>query len=83
MQFTGRSGSPSWKLRNIGFDHDVIDISRAAYCNGRPAPQSLKFITIINGDTIPPPFANTIWVVFFEGDEFASLVMVDGILEGR
>ena len=65
------------------FDHDDIDRPRTAYCIGRPAPQSLKLMTIINGEIILPPFANTIWTVFFESDDFASLVIADGIPEGR
>ena len=80
-QFTGRSGALAWTLGKIIFGHDVIDIFKVAYCNSRPAPQSLKLITIINDDTISPPFAKTMWTIFFESDKFSSLVMVDGITE--
>ena len=82
-QLTGGSGAPAWTLSKVGFDHDGMYRSRAAYCNGRLTPQSLKMVTIINGNTIPPTFAKTIWTVFFEGDKLASLVMVYGIPEGR
>ena len=67
-QFTGGSGAPAWTLSKMEFVHDGIDTSRAAYYNGRPDPQSLKLINIINGETILPPFSETMWTVFFEGD---------------